>query len=88
MPLHEAAVMSWLCGDTTVQLALNKSRVECYREFYPSVSACAATLQDKTPSTQSRPAVTRLDLVNFRAALRRCLQQNYTQQLATRAIGV
>jgi hypothetical protein len=86
MPLHAAAVMSWLCGDTTVQLALNKSRVECYREFYPSVSVCAAALQDQAPSTRSRPAVTRLDLVNFRAVFRRCLQQNYTQRLATRGI--
>ena len=86
MPLHAASVMSWLCGDTTVQLVLNKSRVECYREFYPSVSACATALQDKAPSAQSRSPVTRLDLVNFRAAFRRCLQRNYTQRLATRGI--
>lgn len=87
MPLHTASVLSWLCGDSTVQSALGKSKRGCYEEIWPLVSACAGDLQAEAPTANNRhPGARVAHVANFRAAYRQCLARKYAERQEAKGV--
>lgn len=80
MPLHVASVLSWLCGDNTVQTKLGTSKSGCYQELWPMVPRCTVQLQTRAPVPQNRVTGEHLDVVSFRQALRECFAQRYAEK--------
>jgi hypothetical protein len=88
MPLHVASVLSWLCGDSTVQNALSTSKAGCYREFWPFASACTTELQPQAPAAETRQPGARVDsVIEFRATYRQCLAQKFAEKQSARGLA-